>query len=96
MSNAEIDLCVVSGDEELRGEIYAPEGQPLTFRIGGDWPTDFEDAEVFIADEAIALEIAEDGTFVLPGELVSDEFVIYVMAGNTKTIELYVVAEEQQ
>ena len=96
MNGAEIDLCVVSGDEELRGEIYAPEGQPLTFRIGGDWPTDFEDAEVFIADEAIALEIAEDGTFVLPGELVSDEFVIYVMAGNTKTIELYVVAEEQQ
>ena len=95
MSNAEIDLCVVSGDEELRGEIYAPDGQPLTFRIG-DLQGGFEDAEVYVADEAIALEIAEDGTFVLPGELVSDEFVIYVMAGNTKTIELYIVAEQEE
>ena len=92
MSNAEIDLCVVSGDEELRGEIYAPEGKPLTFRIGEC----FEDAEVYVADEAIAIEIADDGTFVLPGELVSGEFVIYVMAGNTKTIELYIVAEQEE
>ncbi|MBR0247894.1 MAG: putative Ig domain-containing protein [Synergistaceae bacterium] len=92
MSNAEIDLCVVSGDEELRGEIYAPEEKPLTFRIGEC----FEGAEVYIADEAIAIEIADDGTFVLPGELVSGEFVIYVMAGNTKTIELYIVAEQEE
>ena len=91
----EIDLCVVSGDEELRGEIYAPEGRDITFRIG-TWPGGFEDAEVYIADEAIALEIADDGTFTLPGELVYDEFVIYVMAGNTKTIELYVVAESDE
>ena len=90
--NAEIDLCVVSGDEELRGEVYAPEGKPLTFRIGEY----FEDAEVYVSDEAIALEVAEDGTFILPGELVSDEFVIYVMAGNTKTIELYIVAEKEE
>ena len=93
--NAEIDLCVVSGDEELRGEIYAPEGKPLTFRIG-ECQGGFEDAEVYVSDEAIALEVAEDGTFVLPGELVRDEFMIYVMAGNIKTIELYIVAEKEE
>ena len=89
----EIDLCVVSGDEELRGEIYAPEGQPLTFKIGDKLKA--EDVEVYIADEAIALDVEEDGTFVLPGELVSEEFVIYAVSDGVKTIELYVVAEEE-
>ena len=90
----ELDMWVVSGDEELRGEIYVPEGRPVTFMIAS-WPGGFDDAEVYIADEALALEVADDGTFTLPGELVSDEFVIYVMAGNTKTIELYIVAEQE-
>ncbi len=93
--NSEIDLCVVSGDEELRGEIYAPEGQPLTFRIG-TWPgVNDSDIEIFIADEAIALEV-DDDTFIVPGELVRDEFVIYAKANGMKTIELYVVAEEEE
>ena len=94
--NSEIDLCVLSGDEELRGEIYAPEGQPLTFRIG-TWPgsVNASDIEIFIADEAIALEV-DDDTFIVPGELVRDEFVIYAKANGMKTIELYVVAEEEE
>ena len=87
---SEIDLYVVSGDEELRGEIYAPEGKPLTFKIGAD----AEDVEVYIADEAIAIDVEDDGTFILPGELVSDEFVIYAVSDGVKTIELYIVAEE--
>ena len=89
---SEIDLCVVSGDEELRGEIYAPEGKPLTFRIGAE----AEDVEVYIADEAIELDVEDDGAFVLPGELVSDEFVIYAVSDGVKTTELYIVAEEEE
>ena len=89
---SEIDLCVVSGDEELRGEIYAPEGKPLTFKIGAET----EDVEVYIADEEIALDVDGDGTFVLPGELVSDEFVIYAVSDGVKTVELYIVAEEEE
>ncbi len=89
---SEIDLFVVSGDEELRGEIYAPEGKPLTFKIGAE----AEDVEVYIADEAIAIDVEDDGTFILPGELVSDEFVIYAVSDGVKTIELYIVAEEEE
>lgn len=94
--NSEIDMYVVSGDEELRGEIYAPEGKPLTFVIG-TWPGAVKDSDIviFIADEAVELE-ADDNTFTLPGELVKDEFVIYAKAGDMKTIELYVVAETEE
>ncbi|MBQ7169723.1 MAG: putative Ig domain-containing protein [Synergistaceae bacterium] len=88
----ELDLCVVSGDEELRGEIYAPEGMPLTFRIGDE----AEETEIYIADEPIAIDVDEDGTFILPGELVYDEFVIYAVSDGVKTIELYIVAEPQE
>lgn len=94
--NSEIDMYVLSGDEELRGEIYAPEGKPLTFVIG-TWPGAVKDSDIviFIADEAVELE-ADDNTFTLPGELVKDEFVIYAKAGDMKTIELYVVAETEE
>lgn len=95
-NNSEIDMYVVSGDEELRGEIYAPEGKPLTFVIG-TWPGAVNDSDIviFIADEATEIE-ADDNTFTIPGELVKDEFVIYAKAGDMKTIELYVVAETEE
>ncbi|MBQ3446903.1 MAG: hypothetical protein IJG37_04580, partial [Synergistaceae bacterium] len=76
----------------LRGEIYAPEGMPLTFRIGDE----AEETEIYIADEPIAIDVDEDGTFILPGELVYDEFVIYAVSDGVKTIELYIVAEPQE
>lgn len=93
------DMFMTSGDEEARGEIYVPEGRPVTFKIGA-WPGGYEpgtkDITIYIADEAIALEIADDGTFILPGELVYDEFVIYAVAGGMKTAELYIVAEPEE
>ena len=88
---AEIDLCVLSGDEEIRGKIFAHEGQPLTFKIGAE----AEDVEVYIADEVIALDVEEDGTFILPGELVEGEFVVYAVADGVKTAELYIIAEAE-
>lgn len=90
------DIFVLSGDEELRGEIFAAEGKPLTVVIGtwpGGFEPDSEDVEVYIADEAIALEVDEDGTFTIPGELVYDEFVVYGVADGMRTEEIYVVAE---
>ena len=93
------DMFAVSGDEEIRGEIYVPEGKPVTFKIAA-WPGDYEpfteDIEIYIADEAVALDVGEDGTFTLPGELVYDEFVIYAEADGMRTIELYVVAEPEE
>ena len=85
-------MWVVSGDEELRGEIYAPEGQPLTFVIG----TEAEDVEVYIADEPIALDVEDGMMFTIPGELVYDEFVVYAVADGVKTVELYIVAEQAE
>ena len=91
-AGTELDLWVVSGDEELRGEIYAPEGQPLTFVIG----TEAEDVEVYIADEPIALDVEDGMMFTIPGELVYDEFVVYAVADGVKTVELYIVAEQAE
>ena len=58
----------------------ASAGMPLTFRIGDpdDGEVSASNVRVFVNDEQVdGIEVAMDGTFTLPGELVDGKFSVY-------------------
>lgn len=73
------ELYLVTEGEESDDDVIVKAGVPLTFKAD-DWSDGYE-AEVLINDEpAGGIEIAEDGSFTIPGELVSGKFTVCVRA----------------
>ena len=103
-------LSVASDDILEAGEgrdsdiISVKAGEPVSFRIGTWVRPDgtfaaVDEPVVFVDDEPLEnITVAEDGTFELPAEMVSDDFKVYVKgAAGSEELEtetLYMLAEE--
>ena len=73
-------------------------GQDLLFELVLYGIEEISGAKVYVNDEALDIEIQEDGTFVLDARESGDEFVVYVKAVSLsgeelKSNEVYIVIE---
>lgn len=80
------ELYLISGDEEIDGEITVEPGKPLEFGILG-WIDEYgyevenPDTEIFIDGiPAEGIEISDEGTFILPAEYVNGTFSVCARA----------------
>ena len=91
------DDIIEAAEGRNSGIITVKSGSPLKFLLGS-WGVEVSGVTVWV-DEAPALgvNVAEDGTFILPAEFVHDDFRVYVRARHGRTeLEsemLYLVSE---